>query len=130
MKARAPSQKQRKEKPKQTKRRRQWKQLPLKESKRPKRRRRRRKKGKLKLKPRRNQQSRLKPSLRKHPPFNNQRTHIILIRISIEELMKKKAKETKATTGGKKKGVNVDVAKKELEERAAKAKAKKVHEDL
>ena len=129
MKARAPSQKQRKEKPKQTKRRRQWKQLPLKESKRPKRRR-RRKKGKLKLKPRRNQQSRLKPSLRKHPPFNNQRTHIILIRISIEELMKKKAKETKATTGGKKKGVNVDVAKKELEERAAKAKAKKVHEDL
>lgn len=50
--------------------------------------------------------------------------------ISIEELMKKKAKETKQTTGNKKKGVNIDVAKKELEERAAKAKAKKVHEDL
>lgn len=43
--------------------------------------------------------------------------------------MKKKAKETKAPAG-KKKSVNVDVARKEMEERAAKAKTKKVHEDL
>lgn len=43
--------------------------------------------------------------------------------------MKKKAKESKQPA--KKKNVpTIDVAKREAEERAAKAKSKKVHEDL
>lgn len=43
--------------------------------------------------------------------------------------MKKKAKESKQPA--KKKAVpTIDVAKREVQERAAKAKSKKVHEDL
>lgn len=44
--------------------------------------------------------------------------------------MKKKAKEGAAKAAPTKKKVNVGAAKKEIEERAAKGKGKKVHEDL